>query len=497
MQVNDNSSIMPSVVESLRKLCEEKGITDQDLVLDVYQVCNDKGTVQFISTDDLLAEVERTDPAYWTSRVSINQRKDYLENLANSHYMAALIALNDPMKATLVFVEHLVKAYASRASVAHDKHRSDVHGQSSFYSSQEYLDEVEQMAAQVSTAEDFDHMMDRLVTPQQVCSSPVLSAFFCGCGVGKLYDALESPGSVLAEAVVKEAVNLPDHYPMIYQEFTRISEDIGSTSTIKTDTDQQTDENRKDRMEDFGQLDTVDPTEIAQEGYDIKLAEKKLEVNIPQDEDIGVCHLFVLLDVSGSMDCTDIGPYARGLVANILTLSLLQFAMKDKWVVHVVPFAGDVARHKVQHATDEHTALAAMRWLGRQSYTGGSTDIQRAVLFAYQELQNDPTYRKCDIVLITDGCSPITYKVVGEKPERTKLRTLFVSSELPYGTHARHLVKASDTHKLVRWDVAKGCFDIGDALSHISDRSSNDPTKASGQSNTAPSVDPDNKEDEW
>ncbi len=239
------------------------------------------------------------------------------------------------------------------------------------------------------------------------------------------------------------------------------------------DADQDTDRKREDLMTDYSQVDTVDPLEMARENFDQNLASKKLEVQHSQDEEEGNCHLYVLLDLSGSMRCCDIGGrVSRAWVANVITLALLTFAAKDKWVVHIVPFTGGVGDMK--SAKDRQTALDTMKWLGEQQYDGGSTDIERAVLYAYKDLQSDPEYRKCDVVLITDGCSPISDKIVDDKPERCKLRTLFVSDELPYGGHSNRIIKASDTNKLVGFDNMTAQITLGDALSKISDRSSND-----------------------
>jgi Mg-chelatase subunit ChlD len=495
MNVNDGF-IIPTIAESLKKVCIDNKVSDPDLILDIYLVCSNKGT-SFIPDEELLKDIDRFDPAFWTSRSQIAQRKDFLESLATSTYMEALIKLNDPMKAVLVFVEQLKKAQEARALAASKTQNID-HASGSFsgtYIDQNGLDEIQRARA---TPLSFDLIYKQLTTYQDILESEELSAFISsGCGAGRYYDATESSSSQLAGSVVSKGQELPKMYPLLFEVFTKLSEKLGLAKLKDKDSDEEKDRKRVDQMEDHTQVSTVDPTEVAHETFDAKVANKNLDVKYNIEEKEGISHLFVLLDVSGSMMAQDLGGrVCRAFASNVITLALLQFAMKGNYKVWVVPFAGAPSRTNMQTAMDKTSALNAMKWLGRQSYNGSSTDIEAAVRFAYKNVSEDPTYKKCDIVLITDGCSPINPSLKTDKPARTILRSLFISHSLrSYGGHIGALIAASDTHQKITWDNAKNELTVGNALDGINEEESSlgihEPT---GAQRTAPADDDDDDE---
>jgi Mg-chelatase subunit ChlD len=466
--------VMPSHADVLRKACIDNNLVeDADLVLDVYLVCQSSGQTQFTPDEKLMGEIERTDPAFWTHRMDINNRRVYLENLSQMHYMQALVKLNDPLKAVLTFIDHVVKAREAYVkSLSKRKEITDAAGTFAGYANADYLALLRQKFDGKVSLPDLDQ---HLTFYQDVCEEDGLSAFMASsCGLGTAYDARLDPGQALAQGVVQLGTTLPESFHILYKTFTHLTDLMGIGKTKTVNTPDETEKKRRDQMESFDQVSTVNASDMASDQFETNLAEKKLEVTHNSKEESGRCHVFVLLDVSSSMESCDLGGrVCRAFAANILTLSLLQFAMDGQWTVHVVPFAGTVSR-RVQSATDKASAIAAMKWLGKQTYSGSSTDIEAAVLYAYKALGEDENYRKCDIVLITDGCSPITDRIVKEKPDRTKLRTLVVSREIPYGDEARNLAKASDHFVKVDWDNNNNHLCVGDALNDIKDKSSND-----------------------
>jgi uncharacterized protein with von Willebrand factor type A (vWA) domain len=154
-----------------------------------------------------------------------------------------------------------------------------------------------------------------------------------------------------------------------------------------------------------------------------------------------------------------------------MALALLNFAYKDKYKVWVLPFEGTVG--SIQSAENKLEALGVMKWLGTLNYDGGGTDIEGAVLRAYRLVENDPSYNKADIVLITDGCSPISQRLVTEKPARTKLRAVLISEDASsYGKHVANLTAACDTWHRLSWDNSTNTFSVGKTLSGIASTAS-------------------------
>lgn len=477
MEIN-NGDVMPSEVESIKSICIGKGIEDPGLVMDVFRVISMNGKTKFLSDEDILSEVSRTDPKFWERKVQINTRKDFLESLAESNYVKALINMDSPMKAITVFIEHLEQAAAARAEALNK--RRPIQGiryncVDKGYSREE-IEELRPLVEQARAEEEsFDAFVATLTHYDVLTESEEVSAFMSGCGVGTSYSATNFGGD-LAKDVVQKGENLPKDYPILYNEFQRIAAQLGAGNLVDVDSPDEQERKKKDRMDDFSQVDSVDPMEMAREEFDINLSQKKLEVNHNITVESGTCHLFVMLDVSGSMHGCDVGGLVcRAFAANILSLSLLQFAVKDNWHVHVAPFTSRVGERSVQNATDRDTALAAMKWLGGQNYNGWDTDIENAVIWAYGKLQTDPTYRKCDIVLITDGFSPMSQRMVDLKPAKTKLHTLMLGDEcVELGPCLTSLKDASDSFYHVGWDANKQQLDIGVGLNNINRPDSND-----------------------
>ena len=512
MEVN-SGDILAKTSTILKNLCTANKIHDHGLVLDVYRCCNNNGTFQFISDEDLLNEIETSDPAYWGTKLAISERKEFLESMAKSNYMAALIALNDPMKAVNTFVSHLANAHAARTAALKNRQPIGPTGSTvgvSGYINARNLADMQQAADAARAAmnggsEEFDAILNSFEDFAASVSSDQVGAFlkgassaeYSGCGLPGSYIS-SNYGGALSKAVVQTATNLPIAYSVLWKEFTRISDSIGSTNMKEVDSDEEKDRKKRERMLEYEQVSSMDPVDLAKDNFDVDFAQKKLDVNYNLEEEQGVCHTFILLDVSGSMDCCDLGGrVSRAFAANVISLALLNFALKDKWRVWIVPFAGSVGVRHLHEAKDKDSALAAMNWLGGQNYDGEGTDIEGAVLWAYKKLGTQGEYRKADICLITDGCSPISNNVVSMKPSRAKLRTLVVSEEIPYGDSARKLAAASDTYKKVTWNNRTNELDLGDALSGISDRSSNDAEedimRRAGQACSGTDEDPDSQ----
>lgn len=475
-QVNDGF-IMPTVAQQLKKICVDAHFTDPNLVLDVYLVVANQGKTTLLPDEELMQDIERTDPKYWDVKMDVSKRKAYLEQLAKSNYMQALIKLQDPMKAVLTFIDHMKKALAARQRVKQGNYPIDSTSGSfsGEYADDDMLDAVDQKNQSFDAGLDFDRLMSLSSTEVQVCQDDGASAFFAGasggdaCGGRAAWTSFStSPGVLLANAVVQHGLKLPSMYPALFENYTQILDDLNVGKLKEKDVDRDAPHKHRDQMEDLDKLSTVDPSEVGQETFDKKVVDKSLEVTYDRDVEQGMSHIFILLDVSGSMTTTDLGGrVCRAFAANVITLALLNFAFKERYKVWVLPFEGTVSN--VLSATDKTEALNVMKWLGTLNYDGGGTDIEGAVMKAYQLTQSDPTYNKADIVLITDGCSPLSNRLKSAKPERTKLRAIVLNDGSEFhGRHAAVLKDACDVWHRVTWDNNTNMFSVGNTLKGIS-----------------------------
>lgn len=466
-----------AIAQRLRNLCETEGVTQhKDLVLDLYVLCQSATPTQ-IPDEKLLEGLVSSDPSYWQERVEVTKRKEFLERLAKSTYVAQARALNDPMKAVLILIDAMKKAQLANDALKGKSlinfHIGKFMGSLDEEEGEEMLDEIGS-SSPGGTGPDADEFMEAISSLTDIFDNQTASAFFAGCGMGSSCHFGTAPGAVLAKEVIEHSLKLGPSILAFYKLFTAECNIVGSGNVQLANTPDVTKDRHRDKMEDYSQISTADPLDVAREGFTQRLAEKKLDVEHHQKEEAGKCHVFVLLDVTGSMMSDDIGTVnlCRAFVANVITLSLLNLAMGSGWIVHVVPFTGQPCRHMITHATDKDSALAAAKALGTYGYTGGDTNIERAVLYAYKELQNDPQYKKCDIVLLTDGFSPMSNRVSSEKPPRTKLRTLLLAGSR-YGGHTKRLQDASDSFEIIGWDDKKQVLDTGSALNGINKRDSN------------------------
>lgn len=484
MQVT-NGFIMPTVAATLKQMCEKHTFADPNLVLDIYLIVANQGKPDYLPDEDLIKDIESTDPKYWDIKGDAAKRKEYLDKLAASSYMKQLISLADPLKAVLVFLDHMKKAMEARARVKHGSGPIDHH--SGIPSSHRYMQEAdldEVADSEFDPALEFDNLLAGATTQVDVVEDPALSSFLegatqatngtaTGCGGKTQWLSFSTvPGQTLAAAVVKHGVSLPTYFPLLFDWYTKLLDDLAIGKLKEVDVDRDAKHKRNDQMEDFDRLSTVDAADVAHETFEKRIAEKSLDVRYDRDEERGMSHVFVLLDVSGSMDSCDLGGrVSRAFAANVVTLALLNFAFKDKFKVWVLPFEGRVSTVKSAVGKDE--ALQVMKWLGTVRYDGGGTDIESAVLHAYGLASTDPTYNKVDIVLITDGCSPISPEMTTKKPERTKLRAIILNDGAEHGgRHFKNLIGACDTWSYLTWDNNKNAFEIGNTLKGISSTNS-------------------------
>lgn len=476
MRVTENDP-MPSHEESLKRICKKEKILDNDLVLDVYAICtNKKSQAPFKDIEEILEDFDKADAIYWKSRVAIGGRVKYLEQLSKSAYMSALIALGDPLKASLLFVDSL-KSVAEKALEKYTPIDFSVETSGSGEIDKDSFELSEALDQEISNMEAMGDSLEEETTDMDIVEDEAAAAFLSGGeGIepnteqaslaGGEFTQQYDPSATLARAVVQNGYKIPRDFPKFFEVFKAVCEDVGTAKLIEREAESQ-DVKGNRRMEEMRELESVDPIEMASDTFEVRVANKQLDVDRTIEEEEGVSHLFVLLDVSASMLGTAAGGVKRSFAADAITLALLKYAMDGKYKVWVVPFAGNVDLRNIREATDKASALDAMRWLGTVSYSGMSTDIAAAIRYAYHEVSQVKEYNKCEIVLITDGLSVINRSVITEKPKNTTLRTIFVTkvNKNEGGINSLdNLEEASQTAVTLSWDGQNKRFKFGDTF---------------------------------
>lgn len=482
MQIFENET-PADVSKRLRALCENAGLTNcVDLVLDLYVLCQSPNP-QTAPDQALLEGIAMSDPDYWGVKTSINKRKAFLTKMNNCAYVQEARKLGDASKAVMLFIDAMTKGLKSKNATTLTGALFDWSPQSMPPEAATIDKAALEKAIESSLSglhyTDFpeDDFAAALECYVEAVEQPVFQGFFSGggCGLSRSSKFTIFSNGVLSAELIKAAKSMPPCALRFFQEFTALTETIGTAAEKQKDTPNVTDKKKTDKMEDFSQLETADPLESAKEGFEQKVAEKNLNVEFHKEPQKGKCHVFVLIDVSGSMangfDAQVI--LARATACNVIALALLNLAISDGWHVHIVPFAGYVNERQILSATDKVSAVQAARRLGTFGYDGSSTDIESAIMYAYSELQADPNYRKCDIVLITDGESPVSEGVWQKKPPKTKLRVLQLGA-LDMGSPTDNLAKAADSFAHVTWDPASNHLSVGNSLNGLSDKSSED-----------------------
>lgn len=130
--------------------------------------------------------------------------------------------------------------------------------------------------------------------------------------------------------------------------------------------------------------------------FNRKLIDKELQVRDYQSRRLKKQALYLLIDVSGSMQGV------RNIYASGVALSLVRQAV-DEGSTYFLRFFDDQVKnlHKV---TNNKEAKEACEILVKQPFSGGGTNIERAIRTAVKDITDDPEgFEKAEIMLITDG----------------------------------------------------------------------------------------------
>jgi len=127
-----------------------------------------------------------------------------------------------------------------------------------------------------------------------------------------------------------------------------------------------------------------------------KLLKKELQVKDYQSRRLKKQALYLLIDVSGSMNGV------RNIYASGVALALVRQALSEGSVYFLRFF--DHGVKSLNRVTNDKEAEKMMETLVRRPYSGGGTDIDNAIRAAVKDISKDPEgFEKAEIMLITDG----------------------------------------------------------------------------------------------
>jgi len=170
-----------------------------------------------------------------------------------------------------------------------------------------------------------------------------------------------------------------------------------------------------------------------------KLVKKELLIRDYQSRNLKKQVLYLLIDVSGSMDGS------RNIYASGVGLAFVRQAVNEG-ATYFLRFFDDYPKDLYTAKTkDEAKKLCNL--LIKQPYSGGGTNIQRAILTAISDITKSPDkFEKAEIMVITDGADNVSI-------DKSELKGVKVHSTVINGKNSG-LQKISDSY--TELDTNKG-----------------------------------------
>lgn len=151
-------------------------------------------------------------------------------------------------------------------------------------------------------------------------------------------------------------------------------------------------------MESHQEVLKILPSQFAldDDEFTRKLAKKELQVRDYQSRKLKKQALYMLIDVSGSMEG------GKNVYASGVGLSLVRQATEEGSIYFLRFFDG--SPHELHRIATKTEAVKMADVLVKKPYSGGGTNITSAILTAVKDIKNDPVeFEKVEIMVITDG----------------------------------------------------------------------------------------------
>jgi len=171
-----------------------------------------------------------------------------------------------------------------------------------------------------------------------------------------------------------------------------------------------------------------------------KVMEHSLNIIQPQSRTLKRQVLYMLLDVSGSMEGD------RGIYASGVAVSLLRQALREKATYFLRYFDYQPSELRVIKTKEE--AQKMIEELLKQPYSGGGTNFNGALNTAIYDIKNDPVqFEEAEIMMITDGdCAT---NVTRDTLDFIKLHTVVIAPDGVSTNQIKYLKDISESHTIL------------------------------------------------
>jgi len=158
--------------------------------------------------------------------------------------------------------------------------------------------------------------------------------------------------------------------------------------------------------------------------FNQKLLKKELLVRDYQSRRLKKQALYLLIDVSGSMDEGGKNVYASGVA-----LAFVRQAISEGSTYFLRFF--DHNPHSLYKITNKEDAEKMCDILVKKPYSGGGTNIGNAIETAVNDIKDDPVaFEKAEIMIITDG-EDSGFNINKDQLEKIKLHSTVIDGSNP------------------------------------------------------------------
>ena len=254
-----------------------------------------------------------------------------------------------------------------------------------------------------------------------------------GCGDSPYYDASNSAAAMSPPDLVTLAKEVAQNDNLMLWELARLIEgQVAAKKRERVSTTVPNDEYEYDHMESIHELSGAQETDLV----DDDLLDKKIasgEVNVPRytEEEDKAQLLHMLVDVSSSMSSGNFSirrgrVFTNSEVARSVVLAMLMHCAKNHDLFYMRTFCG--APGDLMRARTQKELYETIRMVNHQWFDGGSTDIQTAILQAFDDIRTVDDLKRAEILVISDAQASIDVKKINDlkKERNVKINFLLV-----------------------------------------------------------------------
>lgn len=411
------AAVTKAVAQCLVELSKKFEIVNVEFIRDIYLVFKSHG--KGLKTDEeldkeILAEVGKDSSVYWVRKHQAATQKMFLEDFTEYEWFKMNCRL-PPLEAT----EETVKMLHASAQL--------------WLKLQPLLNnlpmgQAPQQAGQGKPSQD--NIMSWGFSLLNFWEHPVFGGIEedpeHDAGKNPYYNVTEDDARKWNKSVLDAAQNLSVRDMEIFRLAQVLEAEIckkGAGKKEKSEVPKQVEVG----MAGFEEATKALPSQHVDDDYfDKRAAVKELGVRIYEMPKEKAQLLYILLDVSASMQDSVVSNWPKGNIASAFCLALLSKVMDRQDIFYLQPFSGSPG--KILVAENNKTAREVSNWLRKCGFNGGGTDIRASLLTAAENVkQAKDKLSGADVLIITDGeDSAVDAAEIKKSLGKTKLHILMI-----------------------------------------------------------------------